>query len=79
MTRNDPRVPRIPRPLIVAALVRLYPSAWRSEYGAELTDVLLARPVGRRVTRVPRSTILGLAAMLLDPDQQTSGLPATRP
>ena len=63
---------------IVSVLLRLYPAAWRSEYGAELTDVLLARPLGLRVianvlwngcrqrarTAEP-STILGLVAMLV--------------
>ncbi len=63
---------------IIAALLRLYPAAWRSEYGAELTDTLLARPLGLRViadvlwngllqrarTAEP-STILGVAAMLV--------------
>jgi hypothetical protein len=33
----------------VAALVRLYPAAWRREYGQELTGILLARPLGARV------------------------------
>ena len=31
---------------IVAALLRLYPAAWRSEYGPELSGILLARPLG---------------------------------
>jgi hypothetical protein len=32
--------------LIVAGLVRLYPSRWRAEYGEELADVLMRRPLG---------------------------------
>ena len=34
---------------MVAALVRIYPAAWRREYGQELTGILLARPLGARV------------------------------
>jgi hypothetical protein len=30
---------------IIRTLVRLYPVAWRREYGVELTDTLLARPL----------------------------------
>jgi hypothetical protein len=63
---------------MVAALLRLYPAAWRREYGAELTGILMARPLGPRVMAdvavnglwqrgraAEPSTILGLAAMLL--------------
>jgi hypothetical protein len=63
---------------IVTALLRLYPAAWRSEYGPELTGILLARPLGPRVIgdvlwsgfrrrgqAAEPSTILGLAAMLV--------------
>jgi hypothetical protein len=32
----------------VWALIHLYPARWRSEYGAELEDVLLRRPLGLR-------------------------------
>ena len=32
--------------LLVAGLVRLYPSRWRAEYGEELAEVLLRRPLG---------------------------------
>jgi hypothetical protein len=67
-----------PKQRLVTALLRLYPAAWRSEYGAELTDLLLSRPLGPRViadvlwngcrqrarTAEP-STILGLVAMLV--------------
>ena len=30
---------------IIAALMRLYPASWRDEFGAELQDLLLARPL----------------------------------
>jgi hypothetical protein len=63
---------------IVAALLRLYPSAWRSEYEPELTDILLARPLSARATgdvvwsglrqralAAEPSTILGFAALLI--------------
>ena len=63
---------------IVTALLRLYPAVWRREYGDELTDVLLARPltpsiVGDviangawlRLRAAEPSTILGLAGMLV--------------
>jgi hypothetical protein len=63
---------------IVAALLRLYPAAWRAEYGLELADILLARPLGPRVIvdtawnglrqrgrAAEPSTILGLASTLL--------------
>lgn len=63
---------------MAAALVRLYPAAWRREYGAELIDILLTQPLGLRVvadvawsglrqralTAEP-STILGAASMLI--------------
>jgi len=73
---KDPRIPRIPRQRLVTALLRLYPAAWRAEYGAELTDVLLARPLGPfvigdvlwnalklRARTVEPHNILGLASM----------------
>lgn len=31
---------------VVAGLVRLYPSRWRAEYGEELAEILLRRPLG---------------------------------
>jgi hypothetical protein len=31
---------------VAAGLVRLYPSRWRAEYGEELAEVLLLRPLG---------------------------------
>jgi hypothetical protein len=33
---------------MVAALVRLYPARWRSEYGAEFAELLMRRPLGAR-------------------------------
>ena len=63
---------------IAAALLRLYPRAWRLEYGDELTGILLTRPLGPRVIAdvlgnglwqraraAEPSTILGLVAMLV--------------
>jgi len=62
---------------VVAALLRLYPAAWRSEYGPELTDILMSRPLSARVIAdvmwnglkqsaqaAEPSTILGLASLL---------------
>jgi hypothetical protein len=34
---------------LVALLMRLYPTAWRNEYGAELTSMLQGRPLTTRV------------------------------
>ena len=61
---------------VVTALLRVYPAAWRAEYGPELTDILLTRPLslsvivdvlwsglGHRAQAVEPSTILGLASM----------------
>jgi hypothetical protein len=63
---------------VVAALLRLYPSAWRNEYGAELSDILLTGPFGarvigdvirsglwQRVRTAQPSTFLGLASLLV--------------
>jgi hypothetical protein len=63
---------------LVTLLLRLYPSAWRSEYGPELTDMLLARPLGANtiadvlwsglrqpVRSVEPSTLFGLVMMLV--------------
>ena len=63
---------------IVSVLLRLYPSAWRSEYGSELTDILDTRPLRPgvigdvawsglrlRARAAEPSAILGLSAMLL--------------
>jgi hypothetical protein len=62
---------------IALALLRLYPKRWRREYGAELLDVMLARPITMRTLAdlawnglrqrgrdAAPSTILGLASML---------------
>ena len=35
--------------MLVSWLMRLYPKAWRNEYGAELADMLRARPLTGRV------------------------------
>src|SRR5262249_34858331 len=37
-----------PKERVIAFLVRLYPAAWRREYGAELADVLSRRPLSAR-------------------------------
>ena len=63
---------------IVTALLRLYPAAWRAEYGPELTAILLAHPLSPRVIgdvmwngskqsaqAAEPSTILGLASLLV--------------
>lgn len=63
---------------MVTALLRLYPAAWRREYGPELADMLLAHPLDarimgdvllnglrQRVRTAEPSTLLGLAAMLV--------------
>lgn len=65
------------RSVIVAMLLRVYLRAWRREYGAELADILIARPVTprvladvawnglrQRVRAAEPSTLLGLASML---------------
>lgn len=36
------------KPRLIAALLRLYPAAWRREYGPELQGVLEDRPLGAR-------------------------------
>jgi hypothetical protein len=61
---------------IVNALIRLYRRSWRREYGPELIDILLSRPLTpavianvlsnglrQRVLAAEPSTILGLALM----------------
>jgi hypothetical protein len=63
---------------VVAALLRIYPAAWRREYGVELTGILLGRPLGpreiadvawngvwQRTRTAEPSSVLGLASMLL--------------
>lgn len=60
----------------VSALLRVYPSQWRKEYGTELSYLLLMRPLslgaavnvlwngaGQRVRSLELSTVLGLIAM----------------
>lgn len=66
------------RRLFAEALVRLYPAAWRREYGDELIEILVSRPLTARVvldllwnagaqraTAPAPSTILGIASMLV--------------
>ena len=61
---------------LIAALLRIYPAAWRGEYGEELTGILLERPLTPRAVAdvawnglwqrgraAEPSTILGLASM----------------
>lgn len=68
----------MPRHLIAAALVRLYPAAWRREYGDELLSILEARPLTpavvadvamhgcwHRVRLVAPAVTLGLASAVL--------------
>jgi hypothetical protein len=63
---------------LIAALLRIYPAAWRREYGVELTVILQRRPLDLRVMidvlwsglrlrvrAAEPSTTLGLASMLL--------------
>lgn len=63
---------------LTEALLRVYPAAWRREYGVELTDILRERPLTPRVIadvgwnglwqrgRVAEpSTILGLVSMFI--------------
>ena len=62
----------------VSALLRIYPSHWRSEYGTELLDLLLTRPLTtsvavdvvwngarQRATSLELSTVMGVMAMLV--------------
>jgi len=61
---------------VVSALLSIYPSQWRNEYGAELSHLLLMRPLsigasinvlwngaGQRVRSLEPSTIFGVIAM----------------
>ena len=63
---------------IALALLRLYPAQWRREYGSELRDLVLARPITvgamadlawnglrQRGRDTAPSTILGVASMLV--------------
>jgi hypothetical protein len=62
----------------VSVLLRIYPSHWRSEYGAEVADLLLTQPLSatvvadvvwngarQRVRSLEPSTVIGLVAMLV--------------
>ena len=62
---------------LVGALLRVYPFEWRREYGSELRELLLSRPlsagicadvlwngVRQRVRSLDPSTVLGLGMML---------------
>jgi len=63
---------------VVGTILRVYPTAWRDEYGEELAAILLARPLGPRVIAdvlwnglwqraraAEPSTVLGVASMLI--------------
>jgi hypothetical protein len=63
---------------LIRGLLRLYPAAWRREYGAELAEVLASRPLTLRTCAnvawsalrqqkrdAPPGTLVGLAFMLL--------------
>jgi hypothetical protein len=63
---------------LIAAFLRVYPVSWRQEYGAELEDVLLARPLTagivvnvlwnglrQRVRATEPATILGIVMMAI--------------
>jgi hypothetical protein len=63
---------------IITTLVRLYPVTWRREYGAELSDMLAARPLNaaiigdvlwtglrERIRVAKPATLVGLAMMLV--------------
>lgn len=66
------------RRAIAAVLLRLYPAAWRREYGGELADILTSRPLTatiaidvlgsalrQRVRTATPSAILGVISMLV--------------
>jgi hypothetical protein len=61
---------------VVATMIRIYPAAWRADYGAELQELLLNRPLTlaaladvvwnglvQRARALEWSTVCGLAAM----------------
>ena len=54
---------------IVKALLHLYPAAWRREYGAELSDVLLSQPLGARVIADVLLSALGQRVRSAEPWQ----------
>lgn len=77
---------------LVTALIRLYPAHWRAEYGAELEDMLLTRPlgvpaiadvvwngIGQRVRSLDLATGFGLAAMLIVLGTFANGQPVLEP
>jgi flagellar biosynthesis protein FliQ len=64
------------RSAVARTLLLAYPSSWRREYGAELEDILLSRPIGplvagdvivgglaERIRSADASTWLGMAAL----------------
>src|SRR5262245_49000975 len=66
------------RHMMTTVLLRLYPHAWRKEYGAELAGILLARPLnwgvvgdvvwsslGQRFRVAEPSSLVGFASMLV--------------
>jgi hypothetical protein len=66
----------IRRARVVSTLLRIYPAAWRAEYGAELQDLLVSRPLDatavvnviasalrQRARYAEPSTVLGLPVM----------------
>lgn len=77
---------------LVAALVHLYPARWRHEYGSELEDMLLTRPldthafadvawngIRERLRSLDLATYFGLAAMLVVIGTFASGQPVLEP
>jgi hypothetical protein len=77
---------------LVTVLVRLYPAPWRREYGSELGDMLLARPLAvreiadvvwngirQRLRSLEPTTALGVAVMLVVVATFASGLPVLAP
>jgi hypothetical protein len=66
------------RQRLARALVNLYPANWRREYGEELLDILVARPLtwrvaadvlraglGQRIRAAEPATVLGVATALV--------------
>lgn len=67
-----------PKNWIIPLLLRFYPEGWRSEYGPELHDTLLARPLNptilldviangicQRIRTADLATLVGLAMMIV--------------
>lgn len=44
-----PSTPLLAKANVVRLLLSLYPAAWRHEYGSELADILMARPLNARI------------------------------